>query len=87
MKVLFVSSGNSNRGVTPFIKSQGESLKEHGIDIEYFLIKGKGTRGYIKNILPLRRLIKNVKYDLIHAHYALSGWVAFAAAPCMPLVV
>jgi len=50
MKVLFVSSGNSHYGIVPFIKSQGESLKKEGVDLDYFGIKGKSVTGYLKNI-------------------------------------
>lgn len=87
MRVLFVSSGNSDRGIVSFIKVQGESLKENGIEVDYYLIKGKGVKGYIKNILPLRKIIKKGQYDLIHAHYSLSGWVARLAVPNIPLIV
>ena len=51
MKVLFVSSGNSDYGIVPFIRNQGESLKQAGIDIDYFTIIGKGIKGYYKNII------------------------------------
>ena len=48
MKVLIVASGNSAT-ISPFVKEQGDSLKEIGLDIDYFLIKGKGITGYLKN--------------------------------------
>ena len=48
MKVLIVASGNS-AVISPFVKEQGDSLKELGLDIDYFLIKGKGITGYLKN--------------------------------------
>ena len=41
MKVLFVSSGNSNAGISPIVRSQGESLKKQGIDLDYFTIAHK----------------------------------------------
>ena len=40
MKVLIVASGNS-AVISPFVKEQGDSLKEIGLDIDYFLIKVK----------------------------------------------
>lgn len=77
MKVLFVSSGNSSKfEIAPFIKAQGEDLKQIGVEVDFFPIKGKGVKGYLKNIRPLRKLIKEKNYDLIHAHYVLSAWVA-----------
>ena len=41
MKVLFVSSGNSEDGISPITKNQGTSLEREGISIAYFTIKGK----------------------------------------------
>ena len=75
MKVLIVASGNST-GTSPFILEQVDSLKKLNIEIEYFLIKGKGWAGYLKNILILNKKIKNNDFDLIHAHYGLSGLLA-----------
>jgi len=85
MKVLFVSSGNIY-GLNPIIENQGESLKRAGIDLEYFTIKGKGIAGYLKNVLPLRRKIREGKYDIIHAHYSLSAITASLSFK-RPLVV
>jgi len=76
MKVLFISSGNNKNGISPIIFNQGESLKKHGIEVDYYVIKGKGLFGYLKNIPKIRKLIKNKNYDLIHAHYSLAGWIA-----------
>jgi glycosyltransferase involved in cell wall biosynthesis len=87
MKVLFVCSGNSYFGIAPFIKSQGESLRNNGINIDYFPIKGKGFMGYFKNILKLKKYLQSNKYDLIHVHYCLSGWVAKLASPATPLII
>jgi len=78
MKVLFVSSGNSG-DVSTIIKSQGESLKKFNVTVEYFAIKGKGIKGYIKNIYLLRKHLKNNKYNCVHAHYLFSALVATLA--------
>ena len=45
IKVLIVVSGNSEFR-TPFILDQINHLENNGIEIEYFLIKGKGLMGY-----------------------------------------
>jgi len=80
MKVLFVSSGNfESFNVAPFIKSQGESLKNIGVDMHYFPIKSKGLWGYIKHIKPLRKRIREINCDLIHAHYSLCGIITLLA--------
>jgi len=87
MNILFVCSGNSTHfAIAPFIKVQGESLSDLGINVSYFSIHGKGIKGYIKNIPKLRRHLKNNKYDLIHAHYALSGLVAILSIPKTPVI-
>lgn len=87
MKVLFVSSGNSDYGIVPFIRNQGESLKQAGIDIDYFTIIGKGIKGYYKNIGRLKKHINENNYDIIHAHYSLIAMVTVLTFCRKPLVV
>ena len=87
MKVLFVSSGNSKFGIVAFIKSQGESLKRNGINLDYFPIVGKGINGYLKNIPILRRKLSKERYDVIHAHYGLCGIVSNLSRKNEKLVV
>lgn len=79
MKILFVCSGNSIVHIAPFIRSQAESLKKKKVEVDFYTVKGKGLWGYIKNILPLRKFLRKNRYDLIHAHYALTGWVSILA--------
>ncbi|MGD0785076.1 MAG: glycosyltransferase family 4 protein [Sedimentisphaerales bacterium] len=86
MKVLFVCSGNSLLGISPLVKSQGESLRRNGIEVEYFAFKGNFLGGYPAGILNLRKFLKSRKFDVIHAHYSISAFAAtFAGAS--PLVV
>ena len=75
MKILIVASGNSGR-ISPFVQEQVNSLKNLGISFDYFLIKGKGIIGYLKNFHVLYQTISNNSYDLLHAHYGLSGLLA-----------
>lgn len=78
MKVLFVCSGNS--GSPGFVVGrQFESLKSIDVDVQYYLIQGKGIKGYFKNIKPLRKYLKENQFDVIHAHYSLSAFVASLA--------
>jgi glycosyltransferase involved in cell wall biosynthesis len=86
MKVLFISSGNSKTGISILAKNQGESLRDNGVHVEYFAILGKGIMGYLKNIPRLRRFLKRNPFDIVHAHYSLSGVVALLAG-ARPLVV
>jgi len=77
---IFVSSGNTKQGgVSPFIKVQGDSLQELGHQVEFYAIKGRGLLGYLNNVRPLGRIIREQAYDVVHAHYSLSGLVAWLA--------
>ena len=76
MKILIVCSGNHPTGINPFIREQTDSLKRIGVDPELFLIKGKAALGYLKNLAKLRKIVKSGHYDLVHAHYGLSGMLA-----------
>lgn len=88
MRVLFVSSGNvAGFGVVPFIKEQGVSLQRLGVMVEYFPVTEKGFRGYVKAGLRLRRYLKHESFDLIHAHFTLSGYVALMGARGTPIVL
>ncbi len=86
MKVLFVSSGNSATGISPLVKRQGKSLEKEKIKIFYYKIQGKGLKGYFANILPLKKTIKKLQPDIIHAHYSLSGIIA-SLSGAKPLIV
>jgi teichuronic acid biosynthesis glycosyltransferase TuaC len=87
MKVLFVCSGNSNYGIVPFIKRQGESIIKEGVNLEFYTIKGKGIKGYLKSIKPLAKHIKNNNYDIIHAHYGMVGLVCGLTFSGKPIVL
>lgn len=76
MKVLFVCSGNKKYNTSPIVKAQGESLSKQNVRLNYYFIKGKGFKGYLKNLLPLRREIKRGNYDIIHSHYGDSSLLA-----------
>jgi len=75
VKVLFVCSGTTSH-VAPFIKDQQTLLIDKGLEVDLFTIENKGYVGYFKSILKLRKYIKKHHYDVIHAHYGLSGLVA-----------
>lgn len=86
MKVLFVAS--SNKGfINPTVMFQGDAIKKEGVSVVYFGIAGKGYLGYLSNIVPLKKIIKKEKPDVIHAHYAFCGVVTGFASPGIPIVV
>lgn len=76
MKIVIVCSGT--RGIlSPFIKEQMDSLSAlDGNELLLFQIRKKGWIGYLMHLIPLLRIIKEFKPDLIHAHYGLSGLLA-----------
>lgn len=76
MRVLFISSGKSG-DVNPIVKNQGESLRKEGIDVEYYVVRGKGIRGYLGSIKNLRKDIIDKRPDVVHAHY---GWCAYISS-------
>lgn len=95
LKILFVLSGNNTSGtaapddMTKPVKHavmQGDSLRNEGLDVEYYYITGKGFWGYLKNIPPLRRYIRRGGFDIIHAHYSLTA-IATSLAGSRRMVV
>ena len=72
MNVLIVGSANSGHA-NIFVIEQAESLRNLHINIDYYLIIGKGVKGYLSNLSGLKKKIEEFKPDLIHAHYGLSG--------------
>lgn len=83
MKILLVHSGNAVGGDSSkytFVREQGEELRKLGCEIAYYAVVGKGMRGYLRNVKPLRKKIQEFQPDIIHAHFGLSGMVAILAA-------
>lgn len=78
MKILFVSSGHKGF-INPIIENQGESLKRAGVELDYYMVKGRGWKSYVKNIKPLREQIIEGGYDVVHVHYAFSAYMASMA--------
>jgi glycosyltransferase involved in cell wall biosynthesis len=86
MKILFVCSGNSEGEPKTIVKNQGHSLAKLGIEIEYFTINDKGVYGYLQNRKKLKILLGLKKFNIIHAHYSLSGFIS-SLAGAKPIVV
>lgn len=81
MKVLFVASGNKSVGhVSAFVQSQYDSLQKEGLDMMMYPVVGHGWKGYAKNLLALRRLIKKEKPEVVHAHYSSCGYLVSLAS-------
>jgi glycosyltransferase involved in cell wall biosynthesis len=59
------------------IRAQMESLRPFGVDYEALYVNGrKSAANYLRGIFEVRRRVARKKYDLIYAHFGLSGWVA-----------
>ena len=62
--------------VSPFVREQVEALGKAGMECELFFVKGKGVLGYLKQFKPLKKRIKSINPDVIHAHFGLCGLLA-----------
>ena len=66
----------------PFIIEQYQSLLDAGCEAELFPLQGN----YFAQYESLRRMIREFRPDVIHAHYGLSCLVANLATRCVPVV-
>ena len=75
MKILLVASENKGKAA-PFVVEQMLALQRSGCVVSFFGLRGKGLKGYLKNLPALKQTIMEVQPDVIHAHYGLSGLFA-----------
>jgi len=75
IKVLIVCSGNREI-ISPFVLDQANDLVKKNVMTDFFIVKGKGLFGYLKNLQKLKFKIADFKPDIIHAHYGLCGLLA-----------
>ena len=68
MKVLVVGVD-----LDTFVLEQCNALKKAGITVFTHKVTGHGLTGYFKEIFRIRKAIKQINPDIIHAHYGLSG--------------
>src|SRR5208282_1510085 len=60
-----------------FVKAQMESLGPLGVKFDVLFINGRESKwNYFRGVRQVRRQLRAKRYDLIHAHCGLSGWVA-----------
>jgi len=60
-----------------FVQEQVESLRKEGVDVDVLLVDGlKNKLNYLWGVLRLWVRVLTNRYDLIHAHYVFSGFVA-----------
>lgn len=78
MNVLLVHSGNAvpNSHNYTFVNEQGEALREIGVNVYYYAVRGKGAKGYLSSFSGLKKAIKTNRIDIVHAHFGLCGALA-----------
>lgn len=80
------TSVNKGEAKAVYINEQVSALAELGVSVRFSFVRTGGLKGYAAAILELRRRLKAEKFDILHAHYALSGLVARCQRK-LPLVV
>lgn len=78
MRVLVVCSFKEGlpQNAAPFVVEQMEALKRCKVECELFLVKGKGVRGYLRQLRPLKERIASFHPDVVQAHFGLCGLLA-----------
>jgi len=68
-----------------WVRDQVAEIRARGIEVEEFSFP-RGRSHYLPATRKLRRLLRRERFDLVHAHYGLAGWVARLAG-ARPLLV
>jgi len=62
-----------------FVYEQVRALRELGLEIDVLFINGRSSRwNYLLGFARLWRQLHHVSYDVLHAHYVFTGWIARA---------
>ena len=62
-----------------FVADQVAALREiDGLEVELFAFRGGGPAAYARAARELRARFRGERFDVVHAHYGLTAWVAFA---------
>jgi glycosyltransferase involved in cell wall biosynthesis len=68
-----------------WVRDQVDEIRRRGIDVDLFVFP-RGRNEYLPATRRLRALLRRERFDLVHAHYGLAGWVARLAG-ARPLIV
>jgi glycosyltransferase involved in cell wall biosynthesis len=68
-----------------WVRDQVDEVRRRGIEVDLFEFP-RGRDEYLPATRRLRSLLRRERFDLVHAHYGLAGWVARRAG-AKPLVV
>ena len=88
MRVLVVTNFMPDAGAPQrgrWVRDQVDETRRRGVEVDLFeFARGRGE--YLPATRRLRALLRRERFDLVHAHYGLAGWVARLAG-AKPLVV
>src|SRR5205807_4382687 len=80
MRVLIMTAmypTPENPAFGSFIRTQVESLRRAGVDVEVLILRGRCRKwNYLRGIFQLRRRLARSSIDLVHAHYGFVGMIA-----------
>lgn len=88
MRVLVVTNFMPDAGAPQrgrWVRDQVDEMRRRGIEVDLFEF-ARGRNEYLPAARRLRALLRHERFDLVHAHYGLAGWVARLAGAA-PLVV
>ena len=86
MKVLFVCRRHPQQTVSPFVAGLRDALRGRGLTVDVHTIASGGA-GYLSEVPAIRRTVVSGAYDLVHAHYGLSGVSAWLGRAGRPMVL
>ncbi len=82
LRVLVVANLYPHPGAPDFgtfVRDEVEALRDLGVGVDVFFVNGKASKtNYLRAYPPFWRQLKGRPYQLVHAHYALSGLIAMA---------
>ncbi|MEX2194461.1 MAG: glycosyltransferase [Thermoleophilaceae bacterium] len=80
MRVLVVTNmypSEEHPALGRFVRDQVESLRLiDGLEVELFAFSGGGWAPYARAARELRARFRRERFDVVHAHYGLTGWSA-----------
>lgn len=75
MKILVVCRWHGDHAAA-FIMEQVDALRSLGHDVQYVTAKKGGIGGYVELYRNLRKAVREIHPDIVHAHYGICGLIA-----------